>query len=198
MTRLDRFIGTTVDKKAFSFAWFGFSADPPTRAHRNIVKAVLKFVDNVIVFPSGNVPYKEFVANKKDRLAMTKLWKKSAKFGSRAVISSFDLARKNAFHWIDLWKKIKSIAPEKKHYLVVGSDQYLAIEKTWEQGKQLLQSANFLVAPRKGFPVGAIPSHHQLLSMKPVSSSSSSFRQGKRAYVDSLVKSYIMKKKLYS
>lgn len=190
-----------------SIGWFGFSADPPTIAHQNLVQTSLQFVDAVVVFPAGTLPYKQLHASKHHRLAMTKLWQHEAQFEKvaisavssfasseggrgandaagrnpwkRVIVSDFDIWRKSSFQWYPLWKTINSLLPDIKHYFIVGSDQYEQIGKTWFQGKKLLKEAEFLVFERDTI-------------------SSSKVRKGDLDQIDPKVRAYLQKHHLYA
>ncbi len=168
-------------KKRHSIAWFGLSADPPTLGHRHVVEEALKsqLFDTVIVFPAGKLPYKKFQASDEERLAMLKLWKKAAGFGKNVILSDFELKRKKANAWIDLWHMVNRLLPGVQHTLVLGSDQFRSIEKKWVKGKDLLGSATFFVVERTR------------------KESSTKARAGQLSQVDELVKKYILRKKLY-
>jgi nicotinate-nucleotide adenylyltransferase len=198
-TSLEKFIGAPLDG-ALRIAWFGLSADPPTLAHRTIVDAVLGsgLVDKIIVFPAGKLPYKEFLASDWQRADMIELWKASADFGDEVVISRFDLMRKTAINWHELWHQLKSFSPKYTHTMVVGSDQYSEIPHRWHRGKELFEKASFLVIPRKGFDVAPERNHHLLLPIAPIVGSSTEGRKGDLSVVDEKVKAYIVEQGIYS
>lgn len=183
-----------------SLAWFGLAADPPTLAHRAVVDAVMGsgLVEAVVVFPAGDLPYKQFLTSDQQRLDMLELWKADAEFGKEVMISSFDIKLENAMLWFDLWKLISSLRPEVKHYLVIGTDQYTEIRKSWVKGKELWSEANLMVVPREGYELeGEMPAHHILLKVPAISGSSTEVRGGDVSGVDDRVKRYILEEGLY-
>jgi nicotinate (nicotinamide) nucleotide adenylyltransferase len=199
MRALESFLGGSIEGVK-RIGWFGISADPPSLAHRTVVDAVLGSgkVDRVVVFPTGNLPYKQFVARAWQRAEMTDLWKAAAAFGDEVQISRFDLIREQAIFWYDLWKTTTQMAPKIQQFLVVGSDQYEGIGKTWHRGNELLEDASFLVAPRKGFPLQSVSSKSILLNIPPIDGSSTEIRAGDLHLVDERVRAYILGQKLYS
>lgn len=142
-------IGTELRTAGFATSgWFGFSADPPTLAHRKVIEYALGtgLVEKVIVFPAGPLKYKKFQASTEERLEMTKIF--AMDFPDQVIVEDFDLRRETAMTWFDLWQEIIRTFPEKKHYLILGSDQYDAMEKTWYRGEELKKIAKFMMVPR--------------------------------------------------
>lgn len=199
MNSLEKFIGSPL-KWIKSLAWFGLAADPPTLAHRAVVDAVMGsgLVDKVIVFAAGKLPYKDFEATEWQRSEMLEIWKAAAEFGEDVVLSRFDMLRDRAFIWYDLWKKINQLSPKIKHYLVVGSDQYLEIPKSWHKGEELLEMANIIVVPREGYELEELAYHHILLDVEPIPGSGTDIRSGDLSLLDEKVKAYILEEKLYN
>jgi nicotinic acid mononucleotide adenylyltransferase len=198
-TSLEKFVGVPLSE-ASRIAWFGFSADPPTLAHRAIIDAVMGsgIVQKVVVFPAGKLPYKGFKASDWQRMDMVEIWKASADFGDEVVISRFDLLRKEAMSWYELWNSIQKRSVKVQHYLVVGSDQYEEIPRSWDYGKELLKRASFIIVPRKGFDVLPLYENHLLLPIAPLPGSSTDARNGDFSTVDGKVKAYILEQGIYN
>ncbi|MGE3278307.1 MAG: nicotinate-nicotinamide nucleotide adenylyltransferase [Candidatus Altimarinota bacterium] len=198
MKNLEKLIGTPLDG-ADRLGWFGFSADPPTLAHRTIVDAVLGsgLVQKVIVFPAGKLPYKDFGASDWQRKDMVELWKASSEYGDEVVLSTFDLLRPKAIVWHELWRRLQEISSSVRHFFIVGSDQYREIPKTWSRGKELFESASFIIVPREGWDVVPQREGHLLLPIEPIPGSSTSVRSGDLSLVDERVKDYILEHGLY-
>lgn len=198
LSALEQFTGTPIGSVR-SLGWFGISADPPTLAHRTVVDAVLGsgMVEKLVVFPTGYLPYKTLVASEWQRAEMTELWKAAAEFGDEVLISRFDLLQQKALFWIDIWDDITRRAPKIQHFLVVGSDQYREVGKTWYRGQELLERASFIVVPRKGFPVENLADKSVLLKVPPLEGSSTRVRAGDLGQVDERVRAYILEQKLY-
>lgn len=198
MKSLEQFTGVSLGNSK-SLGWFGFAADPPTLAHRAVVDAVLGsgLVEKVLVFPAGNVSYKEFAASEWQRAEMTELWKVAAGFGDEVVVSRFDLMEERAIYWYDLWQEITRRAPKVRHFFIVGSDQYLSVAGTWYRGEELLEQASFLVVPRKDFPLQEVAKKSILLKVPPIEGSSTVIRGGDLDRVDERVRAYILEQKLY-
>lgn len=198
LNALETFIGGPLGTVT-RLGWFGISADPPTLAHRAVVDAVLGsgLIERLIVFPTGNLPYKQFVASEWQRAEMTELWKRAAEFGDEVQISRFDLIGEKAIFWFHLWEKITGLAPHMEHFLVVGSDQYLEVGKSWYRGSELLEKGSFIVVSRKGFPVPNVVEKSFLLQVPALEGSSTAVRAGDLSRVDERVRDYILEQKLY-
>ena len=198
MKALERFIGAPLDG-ARRLGWFGFSADPPTLAHRAVVDAVLGSgrVDKVIVFPAAEVDYKRFQATDWQRMEMTEIWREAAGYGDEVILSRFDLIRDKAYYWADLARDILQMAPKMQHYFVVGSNDYQQIASHWHKGKELLEIADFLVVPREGTEAVQLHEGDILLSCPPIAGSSTDVRAGNLSGVDEKVRRTILEQQLY-
>jgi len=196
--KLEQFIGTKIGQ-AKSLGWFGFSADPPTLAHRAVIDAALGsgLVQKVVVFPAGKLPYKDFQTSDWERADMSELWRSSAQWDDEVIISRFDMSRETAIAWIDLWKKLNDLAPKNNHYFIVGSDQYTQIQDSWQRGSQLLKHANFIIVPRQHYPLRNVLRHHHPLNTPAIPGSSTAIRQGNLEQVDEMVGAYILENQLY-
>lgn len=198
MKPLEQFIGSKLGNIQ-TLGWFGFSADPPTLAHRAVVDAALGsgLVQKVVAFPAGKLRYKDFTASDWQRAEMTEFWGRSAEWDDEVILSRFDLQREVAITWVELWKKIKTLSHSIKHQFIVGSDQYQQIGSAWHRGQELLDRANFIIVPREGYSVSIVPRHHHLLTIPPIPGSSTDIRQGDLEQVDAMVKAYIIDNQLY-
>jgi|CXWL01.1.fsa_nt_gi nicotinic acid mononucleotide adenylyltransferase len=198
MKSLEHFIDASIgDCKGLG--WFGFSADPPTLAHRAVIDAALGsgLVQKIVAFPAGKLPYKLFSASDWQRWDMTELWRRAAEWEDEVVLSRFDLLRSEAMTWIDLWRKITQLAPSVRHSLIVGSDQYGSIGKTWIDGEKLMKSAHFIIVPRAGYPINIVHEHHHLLTITPIPGASTNIRKGDMKLVDERVRGYIIDNQMY-
>lgn len=185
---------------AKSLAWYGLASDPPTLAHRAVIDAVLGsgLFDDVVVFPAGKLPYKDFEASDWQRWDMMEIWKSASGFDDEVIMSKFDLLQDEAMTWYELWKELQQLAPKKQHWLVVGSDQYEAIPVSWYRGAELFDEASFVVVPREGYELDRVADHHKLLSVEPIPGSSTEVRRGDLSLVDEKVRAYIEQEGLYT
>lgn len=198
MKPLEQFIGAKLgDTK--TLGWFGFSADPPSLAHRAVIDAALGsgLIQKVVAFPAGKLSYKTFQASDWERAEMVELWGRSAEWDNEVILSRFDLQREIAITWMELWKKINTLDRSIKHFFIVGSDQYSQIADSWSRGQELLERANFIVVPREGYPISNVPRNHRLLTIPPIPGSSTKIRKGHLEEVDAMVKGYIIDNHLY-
>jgi nicotinic acid mononucleotide adenylyltransferase len=205
--------------------WFGFSADPPTLAHECIVRSVLdqNIVDVVVVFVSGRQVGKSYVASDEDRVRMSELGfgrlMDGSDFCDRIILSDFDINGMGAWRWWDLWEflnhdsldsRISMIGDSSdrlngtdtdrdvEHWLVVGGDQWELMESTWYRGMELKKKGRFVVVPRELSELGFQSSDRvKVLSVQPLSGSSSMVREGRLDLVSIVVRQYILYWKLY-
>ncbi len=195
---LEIFVGRKIGLVS-RLAWFGFAADPPTLAHRAVIDAVMGSgrVEKVLVFPSAKLPYKDFSATDWQRNEMTEIWAASAEFGDEVILSKFDILRDEAITWFDLWKKIQHMSSKMEHWLIVGSDQYEEIPKSWYRGAELIEDARMIVVPRVGYPLQTVAPHHLLLNIDPVAGASTEVRAGNLELLDEKVREYVIEERLY-
>ncbi|MDP3976091.1 MAG: hypothetical protein Q8P95_04195 [bacterium] len=187
-------------KDTLRIGWFGFSADPPTLAHRQIIDAILNSgqVDAVVAFPAGRLAYKDFQSSDEQRKRMARLWHEQAGWNDKVLLGWFDLEERQAIRWYELWQELVAKLPGKKNLLVVGGDQYEKISKEWFRGKELIDQASILVVPRALCPdESTLPKHHRVIDHAEITGSSTDVRSGQLTGLDQAVRSFILREHLY-
>lgn len=132
-------------------ALFGTSADPPTTGHQTIINWLSQHFDWVAVWASDN-PFKSHQTPLEHRAAMLRL-----------LIKDIDPPRYNiGLHQelssprtLETVKKAKSLWPEEKLTLIIGSDLVNQLPR-WYKVEDLLRQVELLVVPRPGSPIEEI------------------------------------------
>ena len=71
-------------------------------------------------------------------------------------VSKVDVDRKGATFAFDTLSDLASIYGPCELFFILGSDAFLGMEK-WKNWERLFSMSRFIVAPRPGFPLGALP-----------------------------------------
>lgn len=132
-------------------ALFGTSADPPTTGHQTIINWLSQHFDWVAVWASDN-PFKSHQTPLEHRATMLRL-----------LIKDIDPPRYNiGLHQelssprtLETVKKAKSLWPEEKLTLIIGSDLVNQLPR-WYKVEDLLRQVELLVVPRPGSPIEEI------------------------------------------
>ncbi len=133
-------------------AIYGGTFDPFHKAHRRIVKRVLKagIIDKLYVIPAGTPPHKgnRQVSFSTYRYRMAEL--ALAGF-SDVVVSDFEIRHVGRSFTIDTVRYFRDQVAhvDEEIYLVMGSDSLMQIE-TWREYRALLAEVTLLVARRPG------------------------------------------------
>ncbi|MCT7981752.1 nicotinate-nucleotide adenylyltransferase [Laspinema sp. A4] len=131
-----------------TLALFGTSADPPTKAHEEIVSWLSQEFDAVAIWASDN-PFKSHQTPLCHRSQMLQL-----------LIENPDNPRDNLYFDAELSqpRTLETVRiarqkwPEAELYLVIGSDLIPQLPR-WYQVEELLSQVNLLVVPRPGAPI---------------------------------------------
>ena len=133
-----------------NIAIFGGSFDPPHTGHELIVKKALEIldIDKLLVVTTYLSPFKEsFCAPASMRQAwLAKMFKDLDK----VEIFSYECDQKRQVPTIETVLHVKSLYPEAKLFLIVGSDSFTALPK-WNRHEELCSLVEFVVAPRGEF-----------------------------------------------
>jgi len=175
----NQIINTTALKSKKKKCIFGTSANPPTKAHRNIITflASLNEFDEILVLPvfehmfeqkrcdsKGNMSVN--VSSFEDRLAMAQL---NFSCISTSVVVS-DMERQCFYHSMkENGQKRQRAGDIVEYCLVLGSDTFIDLmDYKWERSKDVIDNVEgrFLVISRQlKFP-GEQVLHHELLEKK--------------------------------
>lgn len=135
-------------------AIYGGTFDPFHKAHRRLIKAVLKtgIIDRLYVMPAGAPPHKgrREVSFSAYRYQMTKLALDKPKYRS-VKVSDYEIKQQGPSYTIATVRYFREhvLEPGETLYLVIGSDSLMELE-TWREYEELLKSVTFLVARRPG------------------------------------------------
>lgn len=133
-----------------NIAIFGGSFDPPHTGHELIVKKALEIldIDKLLVVTTYLSPFKEsFCAPAPMRQAwLAKMFEGMGK----VEIFSYECDQKRQVPTIETVLHVKSLYPEAKLFLIVGSDSFKALPK-WNRHEELCTLVEFVVAPRGEF-----------------------------------------------
>ena len=133
-----------------NIAIFGGSFDPPHTGHELIVKKALEIldIDKLLVVTTYLSPFKEsFCAP----APMRQAWLAKMFEGMEKVeIFSYECDQKRQVPTIETVLYVKSLYPEAKLFLIVGSDSFKTLPK-WNRHEELCTLVEFVVAPRGEF-----------------------------------------------
>ena len=180
---------------------YGGAFNPPTQAHLNIIKYLIKQYPTaqIILLPS-NENYKEDIIPYKHRKKMLELIINETK--KNVIISNYE-ARKRKF--LGTYYTLKAFSHP---FFVLGADQILKLEQ-WIKFPLVVSENKFIVFPRDGIKAKEYISQHPILSpllqnfifindFEESQIASSQYRLTKNdSILPSRVKDYILKHKLY-
>ena len=184
-------------------ALFGTSADPPTQGHKTILEWLSRHYDQVVVWAADN-PLKSDQTSLQHRMKMLELMITSLTTPYNNVFLDRRLSNPRSLETIQkaetLWEKGVEFT------FVIGSDLIAQIPR-WYASQELLRRVNLLIIPRPGYPPKAeeletlsqMGGNYEVANLNAPPVSSTAYRQNGHAdVVDSSVKEYIQKQKLYS
>jgi NAD+ kinase len=174
-------------------ALFGGSFNPPGLHHRLIAERLAEAFDQVRVIPCGPRPDKASVTDTPPvyRAALADITFEDL---ANVTVDLFDLEQETFTRNHQLQTRY---APHGEVWHVVGADLVehgargeSLIQRTWEKGRSLWDTARFAVLTRPGHPLDPadLPPHHQLIAIEvPGSSTEIRERLGRGQSVHSLV-----------
>ncbi|MCI8622362.1 MAG: nicotinate (nicotinamide) nucleotide adenylyltransferase [Provencibacterium sp.] len=130
-------------------ALFGGAFNPIHQGHINLALRFdvrIKF-DEILLIPSHISPHKDSRAliSGEDRLAMCRL---VAERHPRFLASDMELRREGKSFTIDTVQALRSLYPDGKFYLIVGSDMFLSID-SWYRAEELMRLVTLCAAARE-------------------------------------------------
>lgn len=143
-------------KKPQSIGIFGGTFNPVHNGHLLIAEDVREKLnlDKVLFIPAENPPHKKVhnLADSCHRLEMIKLAIKGNPYFS---VSDIEIKRGGVSYSIETIKALKEIYQKgTMFFFIMGADSILEFME-WKEWKSLLGLCNFVVAPRRGYEVGA-------------------------------------------
>lgn len=131
-----------------TLALFGTSADPPTKAHEEIVSWLSQQFDAVAVWASDN-PFKSHQTPLCHRSQMLQLLMENSDNHRDNLYFDAELSQPRTLETVRI---ARQKWPEAQLYLVIGSDLIPQLPR-WYQVEELLSQVNLLVVPRPGNPI---------------------------------------------
>lgn len=187
-----------------TIALFGGRFDPIHNGHLAVARAVLKqdSIDEVWFVPDNVHQWNPIIAYAEDRLKMLEL----VLFSKRTKLSDIAIRLGGKTRTIDVIDALQMKFTQRLNFIFIcGSDQIPDFPK-WTGWERLEKEMQFLIIPRKGYPITDFPQNCRVLSdtrYDPLDDSSRKIREriktglSIRALVPKQVEEYIMEKKLY-
>ena len=129
----------------------GGTFDPFHTGHLCIARSALETggMEKVILMPARVSPFKvgREMAPEEDRLAMAGL---AAELSDDIDVSRLEVEAVGVSYTFRTLTTIHKLHPYNRYWLIVGSDQFLALE-SWYKGKDILEEFQVILAPRPGY-----------------------------------------------
>ncbi len=129
----------------------GGTFDPFHTGHLTIAKSALETagMDEILLMPAKVSPFKlgREMAGEADRLAMTEL---ATEMADGISVSKLELESEGVSYTFRTLTTLHKMHPYNRYWLIVGSDQFLALE-SWYKGKDILENFQVILAPRPGY-----------------------------------------------
>ena len=181
-------------------ALFGTSADPPTAAHRAILKWLSQHYDHVAVWASDN-PFKEHQTSLQHREAMLQLVIEEITQGNVSLHEELSDRRSlvSVNRAMEIW------GDKAQYSLVIGSDLAAQIRQ-WYHIQELLEKVQILIVPRPGYDIaqadlealGYLGGRWAIADLEVPAISSTAYREaGDNSTLTPPVKNYISREQLY-
>ena len=140
--------------RTLRIAYFGGSFDPPHYGHAALAQAIIEnhWADKVEFVVAYSQPFKQDrkTASFEDRLAMTALLVREI---PKAEASDFERALGlSPSYTCEVLAEYRKCHPGDQVILLIGEDSLQDLHK-WHRAEELVESTEFLIYPRKGYPV---------------------------------------------
>lgn len=136
--------------RELGLAIFGGTFDPVHKGHFQILDELERcpLIQEIVVVPNAIPPHKTAQATSEQRLMMISLLVDEFKNPLKKIsVSEIELRREGPSFMVDTLKALAAQNPQKKLYLVMGSDSFLSLH-TWKNPEQILEMAVPLVIRR--------------------------------------------------
>ncbi len=180
---------------------FGGSFNPPHKMHKEIVTELLKkkYLDKVIVLPTGNQYNKKGLIDYEYRLDMLKIMFKNNK---NVIISDYECKGELKYTYQSL-DYFRSVYPDCEIYFICGTDNLSYIDK-WRNSEYIINNYKILVIKRRGDDINALTRRYSNIivaniKMKDISSTNirNNILKDLSKEIDKNVYNYIKKNNLY-
>ena len=193
---------TDDESRMTDIALFGTSADPPTVAHRAILKWLSQNYNRVAVWASDN-PFKDHQTSLQHREAMLRLVIEEINSSKGNVSLHEELSDRRSLMSVNRAMKIWG---RNQYSLVIGSDLTAQIRQ-WYHIQELLQKVQILIVPRPGYDIAQadlealqnLGGTWAIADIQVPAISSTAYREaGDTSALTPPIKDYIHREQLYS
>lgn len=138
--------------------FFGGCFNPPTNAHINLAKKVLKEckLDKIIFVPMGDSYKKKELAKAKDRYKMLKIACKDIR---QFEVSDIEIKENRQMNTIDAFRLIDKKYSKEEKYFILGADNLIKI-KEWKESEELISKYRYIVLKRAGIDLKGYTDKH--------------------------------------
>lgn len=135
-------------------AVFGGAFNPPTVAHYEIIKYLLKqhFIDEIMLMPVGDHYNKTGMAAAKHRFNMLKEMVENL---PNTTVSSVEIDEPIALKTVETLEILQKMYPSKEFVFVMGADNLRNLPK-WSQHEQLINNFKMIIFDRGDEDVSAL------------------------------------------
>lgn len=134
----------------------GGTFDPFHMGHLKIAEAALSSggMSRVLIMPAKVSPFKlgREMASEEDRVAMAEI---AADLIENVEVSKLEIESEGVSYTFRTLTTLHKLHPYDRYWLIVGSDQFLALE-SWYKGKDILENFQIILAPRPGYLTEAV------------------------------------------
>ena len=124
----------------------GGTFDPVHAGHVQMAQCALDHgaVDQLLMMPTGNPPYKDCFTPQEDRWKMLVA---ACAQDERLIPSRIEMDREGPVYTVDTLREVLHLYPRADVYYLIGSDAVMKL-KNWRGVKEVLSLCRFLVCPR--------------------------------------------------
>jgi len=134
-------------------AIYGGSFDPMGSHHIQVIKHLLKYVDQVWVFPCYESYHEKKLTDVDHRIKMCQLaingLCQNKEYTGKVLVSDFQITHKSGRTY-DMIKKLHEIYPQEMFYVALGIDNARMMH-LWYCWEELIKMVPFIVVPRNGY-----------------------------------------------
>lgn len=128
------------------YGFFGGSFNPPTKAHEELAKEIMKEfnLDKLFFVPVGNTYQKNGLIDEKDRYRMLNILFEEEE---KIEVSDLELQTEQSLKAIDVFSLIEARYKNEEIFYIMGDDN---LEKTpnWKAAEELLKNHKFIILKR--------------------------------------------------
>lgn len=131
--------------------FFGGSFNPPTNAHINLAKKVVRncSLDKVIFVPMSDFYVKEGLAKAEDRLNMLKI---VCNEHQELDISDLEVKLNKKMDTIDAFRLIEKNFQNVERFFIMGADNFIQI-LNWKESQELISKYKYIILKRANIDI---------------------------------------------